>query len=101
MEVKEAGQNSPEKVIVFRGATAYDGYPPGSLILQADLIEERLLTIEAHNALRELEGKRGQIRGAIEAGVPVETGPHTARLIPQRRNGFQAKPVEFFRLVIE
>jgi hypothetical protein len=65
-------------------------------ISQKDLVEERLLTLEALKATRALDAKRRSIRGLVEAGAQVEEGPHFAELSKRRRRDGR----EYVRLVV-
>ena len=80
-----------------RSRTLSVAIPPDAItISQRDLIEERLLTIDALKANRALHAKRDEIRRRLESGVRIEEGNHFAELsFRQRRNG-----KKYFGLVV-
>jgi hypothetical protein len=62
------------------------------LIEQRDLAEERLLAMQASDALRELERKRLWIRQRLEEGWPVEDGLRRAELVPTAGGSYTKEP---------
>ncbi|HWZ99349.1 MAG TPA: hypothetical protein VN025_16445 [Candidatus Dormibacteraeota bacterium] len=70
-----------DKVIVFAGSRA-------PMIEQRDLAEERLLSLQASDALRALEEKRRWIRERLREGWPVEEGLRRVELVTTAGGNF-------------
>lgn len=72
--------NQKSNVILFRPAHSGSALT----ITQADLAEERMLALEASNALYALRLKRAETRSALELGAAIEPGLRTVRIFNRR-----------------
>jgi len=88
-----------EKVIIFAGMGLGARIAPRE-VRQMDIIEERLLTSQAAQALHALERKRAEIRHALEAGATVEPGLHTAELARFERKPYAVAGSSGVRLIV-
>lgn len=74
METSENGRgNERGKVIAWQART--------STIRQEDLLEERMLTHEAEEAVRARDAMREWIRTSLTHGATVESGPLKAKMV--------------------
>jgi len=88
-----------EKVIVFTGMWPGVGIAPRE-VRQMDIIEERLLTSQAAQALHALKRKRTAIRRALENGAAIESGLHTAELTRFERKPRMVAGGPYIRLIV-
>ena len=92
-------QAQQEKIIVFRGGEPGQQKRP-NFISQELLVRERLESLAASRAMRQLEATRSEIRRMLEAGYPIEDGPHSANLEDCFRKAYDVVPSHYTKLVI-
>ena len=84
------------RVILFRGIS-----PAGPLLISQDTLREEVeLRFRVHRALRELAGKRAQVRRLLDRGLPVEPGLYSARIEPRHRSAYDVASLDYSELVI-
>lgn len=85
-----------DNVLSFVGSAEKPEYA----ITQRDLTEERMLNIEAVNALKALEAKRKIIRKALLAGGIVEPGLRSACFIDVSPESYSVNPKPYKKLIV-